>query len=123
MTVKRWMSAAVVAALVSGSVPARAAGEESTQGAGDRAVNLNASIARAAERAAAEQSKKPMQRPMFASATAGQAASGSSGGGGGHTAMIISLVSLAAGIGVTYYAVKQMQKTTNDINQQVAAAK
>jgi len=121
MTVKRWMSAAVVAAIVSGSVPARAAGEESTQGAGDRPVNLNASIARAAERAAADQSRKPMQRPMFASAN-GQAASGSSGGGG-HTAMIISLVSVAAGIGVTYYAVKQMQKTTNDINQQVAAAK
>ena len=122
MTMKQWISAAVVAALVLGSVPARAAEEESTPVAGDRAVSLNASIERAAARAAADQSKKPMQAPMFASATAGQSASGS-GGGGGHTAMIISLVSLAAGIGVTYYAIKQMQKTTNDINQQVAAAK
>ena len=35
------------------------------------------------------------------------------GGGGGHMMMVMSLVGMVAGIGVTYYMIKQMQKTTN----------
>jgi hypothetical protein len=38
---------------------------------------------------------------------------GYGGGGGGHMMMIMSLVGMVAGIGMTYYMIKQMQKTTN----------
>jgi hypothetical protein len=35
------------------------------------------------------------------------------GGGGGHMMMVMSLVGMVAGIGMTYYMIKQMQKTTS----------
>ena len=38
---------------------------------------------------------------------------GQGGGGGGHMMMIMSLVGMVAGVGMTYYMIKQMQKTTN----------
>jgi hypothetical protein len=35
------------------------------------------------------------------------------GGGGGHVMMVVSLVGMLAGVGMTYYMIKQMQKTTS----------
>jgi hypothetical protein len=39
------------------------------------------------------------------------------GGGGGHVMMVVSLVGMVAGIGMTYYMIKQMQKATGEASQ------
>lgn len=39
---------------------------------------------------------------------------GYGGGGAGHMMMVMSLVGMVAGVGMTYYMIKQMQKTTNN---------
>ena len=39
------------------------------------------------------------------------------GGGGGHMMMVMSLVGMVAGIGMTYYMIKQMQKATGEASQ------
>ena len=43
----------------------------------------------------------------------------SNGGGGGHTALVLGLVGTAAGLGATYYLVKESQKQTSDLIGQV----
>jgi len=39
------------------------------------------------------------------------------GGGGGHLMMVVSLVGMVAGVGMTYYMIKQMQKATGEASQ------
>jgi hypothetical protein len=115
MTVKQLLSAAVVVALVGGMAPVNAwAADESTQPSG-AAASLHSSIDRAAARLAGD---RTTQKVVNARKDAGTNASEmqASSGGGGHAMMIISLVTAAAGIGATYYMVKQMQKTTDNIN-------
>ena len=41
---------------------------------------------------------------------------GGGGGGGGHAMMIISMIGMVAGIGMTYYMIKEMRRTTEVIN-------
>jgi hypothetical protein len=114
MTVKQLLSAAVVVALVGGMAPVSAWADESATTSGTSA-SLHSSIDRAAARLAID---RPAQKSVNARKEAGTSASAmqASGGGGGHAMMIISLVTAAAGIGATYYMVKQMQKTTDNLN-------
>jgi uncharacterized protein HemX len=44
------------------------------------------------------------------------------GGGGGHMMMVVSLVGMVAGIGMTYYMIKQMQKATGEATQTALGA-
>ena len=39
------------------------------------------------------------------------------GGGGGHMMMVMSIVGMLAGVGMTYYMIKQVQKTTNQAKE------
>ena len=109
MTVRRWISPALIAALLTAVAPATtwAAGADGTKDTAQGSSRLQAAISRAAATAVA---KPSLQLRMPARPAAGGVRMQSSGGG--HSGMIISLVSTVVGVGATVYMVKQMQKTT-----------
>lgn len=115
MTAKHCLSAAVVAALVSGLLPAQARAAESPATSGG-STPLRAAIDRAAVRASNTQIA-PVGLPAHGKTRIAKQAS--NGGGGGHTALILGLVGTAAGLGATYYLVKESQKQTSDLLGQV----
>lgn len=70
------------------------------------------------QKAIAQAAQGPSSAPhinVTGSSRANQVAmqAGYGGGGGGHLMMVVSLVGMVAGAGMTYYMIKQMQKTTN----------
>jgi len=101
----------VVALVAAGAVTSARA--EEPKPAAPRSVDLGAAIDRAAARMAAE----PVRRDSRPTPSASRNEMMQGGGGGGHVGMIISIVGAVAGAGATYYMVKQMQKTTNQITQ------
>lgn len=113
MTLRRWISPVLIATMVTALAPATswAAGPGSSK---DKAQGptLEAAITRAATDAASNPSLQLHSAPPAAAGTGRQVRKQSTGGGGGHTAMIVSLVSAAVGIGATVYMVKEMEKTT-----------
>jgi uncharacterized protein HemX len=110
MTIRRWVSPVLIGAMLTAFAPvnAWAAGPESSKSTKPTAAPLNAAIARAAADAAHNPSLQLRTAPPK---------SGVRMQGGGHTMMVITLVSTVAGIGATYYAVKQLQKNTKTIEQ------
>jgi hypothetical protein len=114
MTARYVLSTAVVAALVGGLSVVPAAAQPPTPPAG-RPLDIYASMERAIARATAEEPvAKPAQARPKTNADK-QNSNGGSSSGGGHTGLIIGLVTAAAGIGGTVYAVHQMQKTENTL--------
>jgi hypothetical protein len=114
MTARHVFSTALAAVLVGGlwAVPAAAQQPGASPG---RPLDIYASMERAVARAAGE---PPAARPAPAGRktnAAKQTSSGSPSSGGGHTGLIIGLVTAAAGIGATVYAVHQMQKTEDTL--------
>lgn len=111
MNTRRWLSSALIAALVSTLAPATGWAAGAPAGRSDTSpARLRAAIRQEAVKAAATPSLQLQAKavPAKASGARMQAA----GGGGGHTMMIVSLVSTVVGVGATVYMVKQMQKTT-----------
>src|SRR6476660_8061539 len=109
MTANKLLSTTVLVALVSGIAGAPAAAQE--RRAPNRPLDVYSSLTRAVARAVAED---PVQPARPAAPVSNQSApSGKSSGG--HTAMIISLVGAAAGIGATVYMVNRMQKETKTL--------
>ena len=109
----RFVSIAVIASFLITALPGITWAEEPKQAAGDQTTGLRSSIDRVVTRAVNDGSAQlSIQKPSTAAASMNQ---NIGGGGGGHAMMIVSLVTAAAGIGATYYMVKQIQKTTSTI--------
>ncbi len=117
MTLKPFCSIAVMTALASGisSVPALASDEARPVNA---PINLRTAIVRAAEQASHDQPTGATVPGRGKVRVAKQSTNGSSSGGG-HTKMVVSLIGVAAGIGTTYYVVKETQKETTALTSQV----
>lgn len=112
MTVKKSLSAFIVASLLAGALPATAlASEEPASAAKPSALNLTHSIDRAAARLAAE---APRTHARATTARETETGEPQSGGGGGHAGMLVlTLVTTAASLGGGYYLYKQMKKQTD----------
>jgi hypothetical protein len=111
MRIRSFVAALVIAALGSTSiVPAASAGEPSKVPAAHR-IDFDKAVANAVEQ---QISRKPAD--ALTANRAGQPAMqrGYGGGGGGGVMMAMSIVGVLAGIGMTYYMVKQMQKATKE---------
>jgi hypothetical protein len=114
MGIRRFVAAAVIAAFgTSDSSSAAWAGESPTAVAAPH-VSFEKAIARAVEQSSAIRSGETA-RPGHTKQTAMQRGYG--GGGGGHMMMVMSLVGTVAGVGMTYYMIKQMQKATGEASQ------
>jgi hypothetical protein len=114
MTARHVLSTAILAALIGGLSVAPAAAQEPVRSTG-RPLDIYASMERAVARATAEEpAAKPAPARQKTNASK-QNSNGNSSSGGGHTGLIIGLVTAAAGIGGTVYAVHQMQKTENTL--------
>ena len=109
MTIRRWVSPVLIAALLTAALPAttRAAEPPKPKASGD----LHAAIARAAADAAV----KPSLQLRTAPATPGVRKQST---GGGHTMAIVSILGTVAGIAATVYMVKEMQKAEKKVVQQ-----
>jgi hypothetical protein len=114
MRIRSFIAAALIAALGATFVaPAAHAAESTSTGTAPR-VNFDKAIARAVEQSSA--ARQPEQlRASQSNAPASQRGYG--GGGGGHVMMAMSIVGMLAGVGMTYYMVKQMQKATKEASQ------
>ncbi len=109
MQVRRFVSAALVAAMFVGVMPA--AGWAGTQPAPTQAATrFQASIDHAiATAVASQQARSHTQKPAARSSASASAVQ--SGGGGGSKAWIVwSVVGAAVGIGSAYYMVKELKK-------------
>jgi hypothetical protein len=113
MTIRQCVSMALAVALITGAMPVMAAGPDQVKD--PQSASLRSAVDRAATRAVAEhQLTSAPGRPAPQNGARLQSS------GGGHTGMIISLVGVIAGAAGTYYMVKQLKKTTDQVNQQVA---
>ena len=105
-----FVSVATMVAFLSAAVVPPALAQSGT--ATTSASPLRTSIDRAAERAA-QLPTPPARRPNDARK---QVAMG--GGGGGKGMMVMTLVMTAAGLVGTYYVVKELEKSTEDLPKQ-----
>ena len=112
MTIRRWLSAALIAALISVLVPVNTWAAGTPLEKDLKPARLQVAIRQAA--AQAVRSPALRLKPTGPTKRSGSRMQ-TSGGGGGHTMMIVSLVSAAVGIGATVYMVKEMEKTTKTI--------
>jgi hypothetical protein len=109
MTLKQCLSAGMIALWVSPLCPMQARADEPSPAG---SPGLRASIDRAIVKASNDQTA-PATLPANGKRRVARQAS--NGGGGGHTALILGLVGTAAGLGATYYLVKESQKQTKDL--------
>jgi hypothetical protein len=114
MMARHVFSAALVAALVGGLSAVPAAAQQPAPSTG-RPLDIYASMERALARATAEEPAAKPAPVRHKTNADKQNSNGGSSSGGGHTGLIIGLVTAAAGIGGTVYAVHQMQKTENTL--------
>ncbi len=117
MTLKPFYSIAAMAALATGLSSASALASDEAQPVNAQ-INLRTAIVRAAEQASHDQPTATVPA-RGKTRVAKQSTSGSGSGGGGHTKMVVSLIGVAAGIGTTYYVVKETQKETATLTSQV----
>jgi hypothetical protein len=112
MTVKKPLSALIVASFLTGALPATArASDEPGSAAKPSALNLTRSIDRAAARLAAD---APRAHARETTARETETGEPQNGGGGGHAGMLVlTLVTTAASLGGGYYLYKQMKKQTD----------
>ena len=117
MKLKQYLSAALIVAIVGGLTPATTWADEAKDAAGARATDLRGSINRAVAQAKSDPSGQlVIQKPSRSAASATQMGSG--GGGGGHVMMVVSILGTVAGVATSYFVIKQMQKTTDQIKTQ-----
>ena len=114
MTIRRWITSAVIVTMVSALAPVNgwAAG---TTAASPSPKRLQAAIRQAATKAAEAPSLQLQARPI--AAARGRTGVRRQSTGGGHAGMIIGMVSAVVGIGATVYMVKEMEKTTKNLPQ------
>jgi hypothetical protein len=120
MTIRRGVSAVVIAALLGMIAPTDtwAGGADPATSKNPGTGRLQAAISRAASDASANPSLQLTSQPATQPATPVKSrARMQSTGGGGHTGMIIGLVTAAVGIAATVYAVKAVQKETKAVQQ------
>ncbi len=117
MRSRSFVTAAVIVALGTALISPSAWAGENAPVAAVTHVDFQKAIAHAVEQSASRQvdgvqsnraNQPAMQRGY--------------GGGGGHMMMVVSLVGMVAGIGMTYYMVKQMQKATGEATQTALGA-
>jgi hypothetical protein len=113
MTAARLFSSVVISSLLLGAIPTTTTAEEKRIARPGTSANLRTSIDQAAMRLAHEAPQSTAASGP-AGATAKSMQAGSGGGGGGKTAMILTLVGTAAGVGTTVYMVKKLRKTTGE---------
>ena len=113
MRIKSLVAAAVIVALGMGLVPPSARAEDNSTAVTTTRVDFQKAIAHAVEQSSGgrQGATVPLGRVSQPAMQSGY------GGGGGHMMMVVSLVGMVAGIGMTYYMVKQMQKATGDATQ------
>jgi hypothetical protein len=114
MRIRSFVTAAVIVALGTALIPQAAWAGENPGVATAPPINFQHAIARAVEK----ESSTP-RVDLVQSSRANQPAmqQGYGGGGGGHMMMVVSLVGMLAGVGMTYYMIKQMQKATGEVSQ------
>ena len=106
MTLRRLVSATLIASLLLAAAPITARAAEGPK----PAPSLRASFDRAVADAVAAQKALPAPKAVRGRASAATGAQSS--GGGGSSKMVISLIGIAAGLAGTYYIVKEMNKQT-----------
>ena len=119
MRIKSFVAAAVIVAFGMGLVPPAARAEDSPAAVTTTHVDFQKAIAHAV----AQSSGAPQGVTVPLGRHSKPAMQSGYGGGGGHMMMVMSLVGMVAGIGMTYYMVKQMQKATNDATQAATSPK
>jgi hypothetical protein len=119
MTIRRWISPVLIAALLGVIAPVNtwAAGADLTKGKDPGTGRFQAAISRAASEASANPSLQLTAQPATHPAMPAQSGARMQSKGGGHTGMIIGLVTTAVGIAATVYAVKAVQKETKTVQQ------
>lgn len=108
MNLKRMTAAAVVASLAVTFVPATAWAADTNKS------NIDLRGATAKALAATGQVTTPAPAPGKPQKS-NRRNSGGGGGGGGSTGTIMMVVGIAASLGATYFVVKEMNKTTDQI--------
>lgn len=112
MNLKRTAAAAVVASLMAGFLPATAWAAESDK---NDKVDLRGATAKAlASTNAVGQVATPAPAPGKPQKS-NRRNSGGGGGGGGATGTIMMVVGIAASLGATYFVIKEMNKTTEQL--------
>jgi hypothetical protein len=112
------VNASVIVALVAALTSPSARASENAPDVASAHVDFQQAIAHAVER-----SESIRQADAAQSNRANQPAMQRGyGGGGGHLMMVVSLVGMVAGVGMTYYMIKQMQKATAEASQTALTA-
>ncbi len=109
MNLKRMTAAVAVCSLMASMLPATAWASES-----DKKVDLRS----ATEKVLASQSVGQVTTPAPAPGKpqkSNRRNSSNGGGGGGTTGTVMMIVGIAASLGATYFVVKQMNKTTDEL--------
>jgi hypothetical protein len=113
MRIRSFITAAVIVALGSAIVSPSAWAGENPNPVTTPHVDFQKAIAHAVEQAPslrrdelsqADRANQPLMQRGY-------------GGGGGHMMMVMSVVGMVAGIGMTYYMIKQMRKITDQAAQ------
>jgi len=117
MTLKRTAAITVLASLLAGLVPASsfAASETSATAAAPQSGGSTANLREAGRKAITELLKNSATRGTLAVAASprtSRRAQSTAGGGSKVLPIVLTLVGVAASVGVTYYAVKEMKKST-----------
>jgi hypothetical protein len=116
MRIRSVVTAVVIVVFASAIVsPAARAADNPAATAASRHVDFQQAIAHAAHDAASTP-EVAVARSNSVNAAAMQGGY-PGGGGGGHMMMIMSVVGTLAGIGMTYFMIKQVQKATRDSAQ------
>jgi len=109
MTLRKIVSATLMASLLLAAAPitARAADGPTP------APSLRASMDRAVADAVAAQKANPAAKAVRRQASAATGARMTGGGGGGKGMMVMMILGTAAGLAGTYFVVKEMRKQSN----------
>lgn len=112
MNLKRTMATAVVASLMAGFMPTTAWAAESDK---NDKVDLRGATAKVlASTNAAGQVATPAPAPGKPKKS-NRRNSSNGGGGGGATGTVMMIVGIAASLGATYFVIKEMNKTTEQL--------
>lgn len=114
MRIRSFVTAAVLVALGTALIAPAAWAAENPANPTTPHVNFQNAIAHAVER---ESSRHRADAVSSSRANQPAMQRGYGGGGGGHMMMVVSMVGMVAGLGMTYYMIKQMQKTTGEASQ------
>ena len=114
MTVRQCLSTGLIAALMTGMVPATTWAAGPTEAQKTTTANLHLAIARAAVESAHDASLQML--PTRPTATDPNVRKQSSGGG--HAMMVMTIIGSLVGVAATVYMVKELQKTEKQATTQ-----